>query len=278
MSPIALYWIIAGIVLIVSLTIHRLATGVVLDAEDFFSPSEFFAFFLVEGWINALVVALLSVIVFGFVFWNWIIMLIILGVIIVAAVVLFIILANKFGSTDDSDESTDLKNTVYKCPNCGASIKKRYNEDMDKTEYFCDYCKTCFSKKDILNGKVRVDNEQKRDKYEDIELSDFEDEYFDACEKMFFRPYNAHTNSEIQFRYDKLKRKIDNFENIYKDVSFYGQEKILQEAYDFLVANKERIEEYFAKHTEEEIKTRTEFFMELKKGLDEDDEDDEDDE
>ena len=78
---------------------------------------------------------------------------------------------------------------------------------------------------------------------------------------MDFRPYNFHSEKQIERKRDKLKKMIDNYEQIYDDVYFsMDAEEILEEAYDFFIENESEIKEYFDKYGETEIKNRYEAY------------------
>ena len=103
----------------------------------------------------------------------------------------------------------------------------------------------------------------------EIEIDDFEEEYFEACERMNFRPYNIHSAKQIERRRDKLDRLIQNGEDVY-DEDCYDQDEILEDAYNFFIDNEREIKEYFDKYGEEEIKKRYEAYAD---GDEEDEED-----
>ena len=97
------------------------------------------------------------------------------------------------------------------------------------------------------------------------DLGDFEEEYFEACERMLFRPYNLHTEKQIERKYKSLTDKIDSFEDVYDDIGYFYSDDILEKAYEFLNDNTEEIEEYFDKYGEEEIKKRYDVYVRNKK-------------
>lgn len=105
----------------------------------------------------------------------------------------------------------------------------------------------------------------------EIEIDDFEEEYFEACERMLFRPYNFHSMKQIERKKTKLNEKIKRYEDIYEDVDWYYSGDILNDSYDFFIDNEREIKEYFDKYGEEEIKKRYEAYTDG--GGEEDEED-----
>lgn len=173
---------------------------------------------------------------------------------VIAAVTVYLVVrhenADYDGETDYDEDDDEL--TRYKCPNCGAAISKVYTDG--EIGYKCAYCNTTFEKKD-MKLVIAVDGAGY------IEIDDFEEEYFNACERMDFRPYNFHSEKQIERKRDKLKKMIDNYEQIYDDVYFgRDEEEILEEAYDFFIENESEIKEYFDKYGETEIKNRYEAY------------------
>ena len=262
--PIIVFWVIALIVLIIACVIHSLATDSFLDFEEFFVYE--------HGWVTLLVVLGIELIVFACIFWIWWAMLIIVfGMSAVAGIIAFFVIRARSAEYDDEDEEDDedAQPTRFKCPNCGGAIVK-IEVDYDLTHgkptyiYKCPYCGITFEEKDVskldkTSGKgdvaaVKNGNDNGDLTYSD--LNDFEEEYFEACERMLFRPYNLHTEKQIERKYKNLSDKIDSFEDIYDDIGYFYSADILEKAYDFLNDNEEEIQEYFDKYGEEEIKKR----------------------
>lgn len=267
-----IFLLVSVIVLVLACFIHYCAAECI-DAEDFFIDE--------YGWITIVAILALALVVYGFIYWLWWAMLIIVGGLAVIAVIVFLIFYALDGGferyddndyidddSDDDEESGKRVITRYKCPNCGAAITKYENPFGDKKKYRCDYCGTSFEKKDlkIITTCINENNEKT-----EIEIDDFEEEYFEACERMDFRPYNRHTYKQIDRKRDKLQDMLDNCKNIYEDVSSYDSEDILDNAYDFLTDNEGEIEEYFDKYGEATIKERYEAYRKTE-GDDNDDE------
>ena len=254
------FWLIAAIVLIVACVAHFFIAECI-DIADFFDEG---------GWITILAVAVISAIVYGFIYWIWWAMLIItVGVAALALIVagVYAHYENSGYDNEDVDYSEDKKDeetTRYKCPNCGAAISKIYVGG--NIVYKCAYCNTTFDKKDL---KLVVSIDDRNGKTVEIEIDDFEEEYFEACERMNFRPYNIHSAKQIERRRDKLDRLIQNGEDVY-DEDCYDQDEILEDAYDFFIDNEREIKEYFDKYGDEEIKKRYEAYAD---GDEEDEED-----
>lgn len=240
------FWIIAAIVLIIACVAHYFIADC-CGLEDFFTCE--------YGWVTIIAVAVIAPIIYGFIYWIWWAMLIIMSVAaVIAAVTVYLVVrhenADYDGETDYDEDDDEL--TRYKCPNCGAAISKVYTDG--EIGYKCAYCNTTFEKKD-MKLVIAVDGAGY------IEIDDFEEEYFNACERMDFRPYNFHSEKQIERKRDKLKKMIDNYEQIYDDVYFSRDaEEILEEAYDFFIENESEIKEYFDKYGETEIKNRYEAY------------------
>ena len=260
------YWIIVGIIALLAALIHvGIEEGGSFDLEDFFDD-----FFGEYAWVTFVIVLALGGIVFGFVAWIWWAMLLIILVPIVI-IVIYLIIDNRdgFDGGDEEQPGTDsVESTSYKCDSCGAPVSKFVTYDnygKKKIDYKCTYCNTCYTKNQLL-GIFDSSNS-----ISFIDLDDWEEEYFEVCDLMFFRPYNRHTMKQIDRKYERLQEKIDNCEEIY-DNSFDDQE-ILDKAYDFFSDNEDEIDAYFKKYTEEEIKDRYDFYTKYNSLIDEDDDD-----
>lgn len=239
-----------------------------------------FADFLIDdyGWINILSCVGVGGIVAGFIFWSWKIMLIIVsslvGLGVIAGIIVWIVLYIRdkhedYEYGDDEYESEEIissNKSIYKCKNCGATLLKQTIEDYDgrKTRYFCEHCETSGSLKEIRENKQNNETNV----VEEIDISDFEEEYFNACIVMGFRPHNKHTQKQIDRKYDKLIDQVENGE-IYWEDDDRDDEDILDEAYDFFIENLKEIDEYLEKEKIEDIRKKYEYYIS-------DDEDDED--
>ena len=269
----AIFWIVALVVLLIACAIHWFVNDC-CDLGDFFDDC---------GWITFVVVLCVELTVFGFIFWKWWAMLIIVGSIVVVAVVVFVLLMhflNKYDEYDDSeDEDDEYAPTHYKCPNCGAAVSK-FLTDYDYTHakpiygYKCLYCGVEFDEKGIkeIAQKARNSNDERglngkvgdKTNLNYADLTDFEDEYFMACDRMLFRPYNLHSSKQIERRFEALLEQINNFKDIYDDIDWYNSEDVLQRSFDFLEDNDEEIKEYFDKYGGEEIQNRYQVYCDEK--------------
>ncbi len=277
MSSVGIYWIVVGVIAIISLIIHRLATGMVIDVSDFFNPAETFDFFIEDrGWVNLVIVGGLGGIVFAFVFWSWLYSLLILGGLILVCVIIFIIIVivdnknqKELENYEPEYEETKVK---YKCPGCGANLYKIFNVDEGTAKFVCKYCDITYTKKDLV---TKANEEKSTDEELWIDIGDFEEEYFNACDNFFFKPYNLHNKKEIERKYSRLMSRTEKCEDIYENVSWDETEDILQETRDFFIDNLDEIKEYFSKYGEEEIKRRYEFYCKVNEELDEESDDEE---
>ncbi len=96
----------------------------------------------------------LSVIIYGFVFGNWLITLLItLGVLIITGSIFFVILNYKRKNKEKASViNKKTTKTKYKCQSCGGDVVKLtlFNKFEDvKTMYVCQYCKTDYEKDDF---------------------------------------------------------------------------------------------------------------------------------
>ncbi|MDY6367306.1 MAG: hypothetical protein SPL13_02165 [Clostridia bacterium] len=255
MSTTAIFWIIVGVVAIIALLIHTyISEAGIDDIEDVFE-----CFIGDGGWITVLIVLGIGAIIFGFVFWIWWAMILIVAAVFTLVLVVLYFIGRDYN--DENEEEKDIIKTKFKCTNCGAAIEKITTEDWEKKiVYKCPYCGITYTKKDLLNEKSV--NEVKSN--EKIELTDFEEEYFNSCFRLFFKPYNNHSVKMIEGKYNSLKGKIDDCEDIYEDIDCFDSEDILQSSKDFLINNEQEINDYILKIGETEIKRRYEFYCELK--------------
>ncbi len=258
------YWIIVGIVALVALLIHTaIAEGGSFDLEDLFDD-----IFDEYGWVTFLAVLGLGGIVFGFIAWVWWAMLLIICVPI-AIVVIYLIIDSRDSYYDNNvvQESNSAEETGYECSSCGAKLSKIVSYDdygRKRVNFKCPYCNNTYSKDQILG---LLDSSKS---ISFIDLDDWEEEYFEVCDLMFFRPYNRHTMKQIDRKHEKLQEKIDNFEDLY-DGNGLDDEDILNSAYDFFSDNEDEIEDYFKKYTEEEIKNRYDFYTKYNSMINEED-------
>lgn len=234
-----------------------------------------FADYLIDdyGWINILSCVGVGGIVAGFIFWSWKIMLIILSsliglAVIVGLIILIVIRKGNKGKPKSNKkyEIISSNKSVYKCKNCGAILLKQIikNKYGRKTIYLCECCGASGSLNEIKGDNQNQENEN----LEEIEISDFEEEYFDACIVMGFRPHNKHTQKQIDRKYDKLMEQVENNELSW-DFDDRDDEDILDEAYDYFIENLKEIDEYLEKEKIEDIRKKYEYYIS-------DDEDDED--
>lgn len=244
------FLLVSGALLLIACIVYG-KLAICDDLEDFFAEG---------GWLVILAGLAVAAIVYGFIYWIWWAMLIItVGVAALALIVagVYVHYENSGYDNKDVDYSEDKKDeetTRYKCPNCGAAISKIYVGG--NIVYKCAYCNTTLDKKDL---KLVVSIDDRNGKTVEIEIDDFEEEYFEACERMLFRPYNFHSMKQIERRRDKLDRLIQNGEDVY-DEDYYDQDEILEDAYEFFIDNEREIKEYFDKYGEEEIKKRYEAY------------------
>lgn len=261
MSSVGIFFLVFGIVLIIVMTIYHY---IMEDDLWFVDADDFMDFMLYDyGLLVLLGLIALGGIIFGFIFWNWKIMLIITcAIAIIAIFILVTILIIKhvkkeeeYCEEDYDSIENDKMTTCYKCKNCGANISKIIKNN--KIIYFCDYCKVSYTKKELLNLSK---NDKDDDKYSDIELTDFEEEYFKNSQIMFLKPTSFHSSKVIDRKYDNLVDRIYNDEVLY-NVSDEDQEDILDSAYDFFDEFEEEIEDYHKNTDVNEIKRRYEYFL-----------------
>jgi hypothetical protein len=225
--------------------------------------------FLSEGWWIVLIIAAIAGIVCGFIFWKWQAMLIVLGSLFLTGGVVFLIYKIKERNEVLSwiqakgNETATEKDTQHKCVNCGGNIKKFIIENglgESRVEYGCSYCGVMYTKKELNKNK----NKEGIIASKEIELTDFEEEYFDACQSFDFRPYNSHTEKQIERRYGKFQERIDNGESLFTDSNGCdNSEDVIEDTRDFLIENINEINCYLNGLSEEEIKKRYEYFLSL---------------
>lgn len=214
-----------------------------------YNDSDGFVEYLIDdfGWLNILICVVLSAIIAGFIFWSWLIMLIImLALLVIGAIVAIIIYKKNNDDNEDYDEEIIERKSNFKCESCGAHLIRQEIETYDGLEvnYICEHCGISFDKSELNKNK----KSNKKEINEEIDLTDFEEEYFENCLIMNFRPYNKHTISQIERKYDKL---IDECEI---------DEDDLDSAYDYFCENLDEIDEYI--ENEKSIKERFEYYKE----------------
>lgn len=236
------------IVLIVACIIHYFVADCI-DLQEFFFDE--------HGWLTILSVCIITAIIFGFIFWTWWIMLIITMSIAIVAGIIICFSYKKNKST--IIEEASIK-TGYKCPNCGAAlIKFKTTTAFENNKLKCIYCDVIYEKKDLQKNNYH-NNE--------IELTDFEEEYFYACVHLFFRPYNPHSQPIILSRYKKLSEKIKNYDYIYDDEYSDDEEMVLNNAYSFFIDNQHEINEYLEQHDIQTIKEHYELYLYIQESYD----------
>ena len=259
-----IYAIVTVAILIIACVIHWFAVDAI-DFGDFF-VDEF-------GWITILSVLALGGIVFGFIFWLWWAMLLItIGALIIGGIIGIIIWRkNKAEERELSKIEESKSSTHYKCKNCSATITKIVSQNAYKKDvkYKCEHCDIIYSKSDLYNienaGTIIGGG-----KANEIELTDFEEEYFDACQTFDFRLHNPHTKNQIERCYEKIKERINNFEIQFIDNSktiftdsydLDNSEKVVKDARDFLINHIVEIDVYLRSLSQEKIKQRYEYFL-----------------
>ena len=239
-----------------------------MDFEDFFFDG--------YGWVTITAVCVLTGIVFGFIFWVWWAMLIIVGAVLLLGGGIAIVLYKKAGSyqtEEEGDEEVTEVKTNFRCPNCGGYIIK--GEAHRKKRYHCPYCNTVFTLKELQRGEATTSGQEIKDKSAVTDLSDFEEEYFDACYRLMLRPYNEHSKRQLERRYEQLQNRLIDVDKLYEDTD-RDDDELLDEAYEFLSEEKEAIEAYLNEEQEEVIKARYEYFLENYISGEEDEEEDDD--
>ena len=249
-------------VLLIACIIHWFAADC-MDFEDFFIDE--------YGWVTITAVCVLTGIVFGFIFWVWWAMLIIIGAVLLLGGGVAIVLYKK-GANESEEEKKEVK-TNFRCPNCGANIVKE--ETFFEKRFYCKYCDTEFTLKELKRGEAKPSEQEAKVKEDGIDLSDFEEEYFDACYRFKFRPYNKHGRRQLERRYEQLQNRLFDIDKLYEDTD-RDDDELLDEAYAFL-SEEEAIGAYLNEEKEEVIKERYEYFLENYIADEEDEEDEEDD-
>lgn len=260
MSTPVIFWIAVGAIAIIAFLIYAYEDNVGIDDFDDIVGS----FIEGVGWIIVLSIIGIGAIIYGFVFWIWWIMLIIvLGVAVIAVVVWLITHNRSYRYKETGEIENKVVKTKYKCENCGANISKIITGDGyggERIIYKCDYCGITYDENDDYNE----DEEDGGDEYDDeeITLTDFEEEYFNACEKFFYKPYNEHSASRIENKYKELCARLKHG-TIYEDSDDAKIDEIdLVSAYNFFKEQESEIEDYFLDYDEDEIKSRYEYYLE----------------
>ena len=248
------------VVLLIACVIHWHVTDCV-DLEDFFVYE--------YGWVTILAVCLVSGVVLGCIFWIWwAVLLIAAALCVLGGIGLFAHIKynrqeDNFEETDFSeDDMTEKIKRNYKCPNCGAQIfeEKKTALANRAVRFYCTHCGTYFTEREL---KGFVDDDSKLEYSEDIDLTDFEEDYFEACYRLNFRPYNAHSKRQLERRYETIQNQIWEHDFVYDDDEDGSEsEEILDGAYEFFKEESAAIEQYLNDRTETEIKARYEYFLE----------------
>lgn len=270
-TGIIIFWIIVAAISIVGALIH---IGIA-EGFDFIDIGDFFEVFFEDYvWITFFSPLALGAIIFGFLNWIWWAMLLIVIGIVSIPIVIFIILHSiDVKQTREYEENSKIKTetreqTAYVCPNCGARITKIIIKDLNgcsETKYSCEHCNTIIGKRQML-GIANPNME-----LETFDLDDWEEEYFDACQKMNFKPHNNHSQKQIDKRHDSIKNKIDMGEDIYNNEDEWDED-ILDEAYEFFTDNIDEIKEYLKNHSADEIQKRFNYYCILQEIDDEEEE------
>ncbi len=256
------YLIIVGVILIIACLIHWFSADC-LDLGDFFIDE--------HGWITITAVLGGGLVIAGFIFWIWwatlIIVIAVAGITIAAYYIYEYVEYGGYGSEDEAEEEDDEKTTEkskYKCVNCGANlirVIKNGSLNAKNSYYRCEYCGINYTKRDLMQTVKNEDSSNAR--FSGIELNDFEEEYFEACEKLGFRPYNEHSEKEIERRYNKLSEKLYEEDGNFSDDDLSEQEEALDYANDFFAENDREITKYIANTPQDDIKLRYEYYIYL---------------
>ena len=234
---------------------------------------DFGDFFIDEyGWVTVLAVCGVSGIVLGCIYWIWWAALLI-GLGVALCVGVGIVLYNKYAWGDvgeeEEEDPAEEKKSNFRCPNCGAQLVK------GRKQFRCPYCGTYFTKKELREDRAREQGEEFPKDVPAPDLDDFEEEYFDACFRLDFRPYNAHTEKQLERRYNKLSEQLSCGEFTYcDDEDGYQSEDMLEEAYSFFREEGKAIARYLNESDADEIRKRYEFFCQALTS-DDDEEDEE---
>ena len=263
---ILIFWIIVGVITLLASIIHLAILGD-LDCFDFGDIIDDYV------WVTILACLAIGGIVFGFLNWIWWAMVLILvGVALIVTAIIIIVVKKNRKELKEYEELTqkvteEKEQTANNCPNCGAKITKITRIDFyghKKIKYVCEHCNTTLGKGEafaIANPEVNT---------EAFDLDDWEEEYFDACQTLNFKPHNHHSEKQIDRRVESIQERMDNGEEIF-EVEDYDQEDILNAAYDFFIDNTDEIEEYLEQHAKEEIQKRYEYFYRLQEFEEDDD-------
>lgn len=206
--------------------------------------------------------------VFGFIFWNWRIMLIIV-VAIILAIVGIVICLFRDGSEDEEEGEEEHKNytksilTNYKCKNCGATLTKTTTVENGKKNisYNCEHCSATYEKNDIKLDKNAESKNGSTNKYD---LTDFEEEYFSSCYVLEIKPYSEISETTLQ---RKKNKKINQLLDEYGMEDEYDLEEVspeyaeLIDNYDYLCNIKEEFENYKKYNDVEVIKNKYNFYL-----------------
>lgn len=255
-----IFWVIVGVVALIASFIH---VGIVegfdgLDLSDFLD--DFFGEFV---WVTFLACCAIGAIIFGILNWYWWAVLLILGGIVLITIIVVIIVYNvkKRGEREYEEAVNEVEEekeqTMHSCPNCGAKITKITTTNYyghKSIKYVCEHCNTAMDK------KTAFEMVHPESKIEFFDLDDWEEEYFDACRKLEFKPHNHHSEKQLDRRVSNIEERIDNCEDVYDETEGLDQYDILNNAYDFFIDNMDEIEDYLDKYQKEEIQKRYAYY------------------
>jgi len=222
------------------------------------------------GFLVLLGLVVLGAIIFGFIFWNWMIMLIIFVPIILAFIgfaIWFIKKVNKEGAIEEEEEHrrknyTENILTNYKCQNCGASLTKVKTVKNGKKSvvYNCEHCGVSYDQNVIkLDEKTEGAESSK-----ELDLTDFEEEYFNSCYVLGIKPYNEVSETTLE---RKKTKKINQLLDEYDAEDEYDLEDEspeyaeLIDSYDYLSEIEEELETYKEENDADEIKAKYDYYL-----------------
>ena len=259
-NAIWIFWVIVAAVALIASFIH---VGI-LEGFEFVDPFDFLDDFFTEYvWVTFLICGAIGAAVFGFLNWYWWATLLILsGVGLIAIIVAVIVYKINKKAEREYEEAVnevdeEKEQTMHSCPNCGAKITKITTTDYyghKKIKYVCEHCNT------VMDKKTAFEMAHPNSEIEVFDLDDWEEEYFDACRKLEFKPHNHHSEKQIDRRVASIEERIDNCEDVYDETDGLDQYDILNNAYDFFIDNCDEIEDYLDKYKKEEIQKRYTYY------------------
>ena len=259
-NAIWIFWVIVGVVALIASFIH---IGIVegfdgIDLFDFLDD-----FFGDYAWVTFLTIGAIGAAIFGFLNWHWwATLLILIGVVIIVIIIAIIVHKKSEKELKEYEEASNeveeiKEQTIHSCPNCGAKITKITTIDFydHKTvKYVCEHCNS------VLDKKTAFEMEHPDSEIEFYDLDDWEEEYFDACRKLDFKPHNHHSEKQLDRRVSSIEERIDNCEDVYDETDGLDQYDILNNAYDFFIDNADEIDEYLNENSKEEIQKRYTYY------------------